>query len=52
MKWDEECPECGSQDFEEAEAPGQNSPPDAQRRMVIYVCHECGTAWDAEKPTP
>lgn len=48
MSAPESCPECGSEDYDETE------PDDATARrlpgVAIYVCRDCGTAWDAEKP--
>jgi predicted RNA-binding Zn-ribbon protein involved in translation (DUF1610 family) len=44
----ESCPECGSEEFDELAADDATS-----RRLanvVVYVCRDCGTAWDAEKP--
>lgn len=44
----ESCPECGSEDFDEL------TPDDATAHrlqdVVVLVCRDCGTAWDAEAP--
>jgi uncharacterized Zn finger protein len=49
MTSDESCPECGSEEFHEITTDDASSRhlPDA---VVVYVCRDCGTAWDAEKP--
>ena len=47
MSATESCPECGSEEFDEL------TPDDATSERlpsgVVYVCRECGTAWDAEQ---
>jgi len=44
----ESCPECGSTQFDEL---GTDEATTGQLpNNVIYVCRDCGTAWDAEKP--
>jgi rubrerythrin len=48
----ESCPECGSEDFDAADdAEHTRATPDRLRdHLVVYICRDCGTAWDAEKP--
>lgn len=48
----ESCPECGSEEFDDTGEPGDTSAIERLPRLAIYVCRECGTAWDAEKPKP
>ncbi len=48
MSTAESCPECGSEQFDELAPDDETS-----RRLanaVVFVCRDCGTAWDAEKP--
>jgi hypothetical protein len=47
----ESCPECGCEEYDDTGQPGHPSASDRLPDLVIYVCRECGTAWDAEKPT-
>lgn len=51
MTMKESCPECGSEDFDEADESAAALPlPDRLRDLVVYICRDCGTAWDAERP--